>query len=273
MNPSVAVPLILMMLFASGVGTPADAGTVRLATSSSLATSGLMEVVAPAFEARSGHDLEVIAIESGKALSLGRAGRVDAVLVHASSEQDSFVETGNGMDRRPVMHIDFLIAGPRSDPAEIKGSRNVLDAFRRIERGMHPFVSRGDDSGNHTLEASLWRRSGLVPYGRWYHKTGLGMAATLTQADRRDAYVMVDRGTWIKRRSSVRLVPLFQGDDRLISLYSVILVNSARHPRVNTSGARAFLEWITSAEGQELIGSYRINGERLFIPAAATGVN
>lgn len=267
---------VLFVLIAHILGSfeaRADAKSVRLATTTSTVNSGLMDVLAPKFEKHTGLRLEIIAVGSGKALRLGREGKIDAVLVHAPLAEEKFVAAGYGVDRRHVMDNDFVIVGPNDDPAGIRGHDDAAEALRRIEKGKSPFVSRGDDSGTHKKELNLWKAAGIEPYGLWYHEVGKGMAGTLEVANRESSYVLIDRGTWLKLRDSVKLVLLVEGDKELFNPYGVIAVNPAKHPNVNYKGARAFIDWITSPETARLIGAYRIGGEPLFVPATSPDSN
>ena len=248
-------------------------GSVRLAVTTSTINSGLMDILVPKFEEHTGLRIELTAVGTGKALRLGRDGKVDVVLVHAPAAEEKFVANGHGVDRRSVMKNDFTIAGPKEDPAGIRGLDDAAEAFRRIEKAKGPFTSRGDDSGTHKKEWALWKAAGVEPYGLWYREVGSNMAATLATANQEMSYILVDRGTWLKHRDSVELLMLVEGDERLINPYSVIAVNSARHPHVNQQGARAFIDWITSPAAASLIGGYKIGGEPLFTPTAVPGTN
>ena len=247
----------------------ADNDVVRLAASMSTANSGLMAILMPKFAEDTKFRLELTAVATGKALRLGRDGMVDVVLVHAPAAEEQFIASGHGIKRLAVMQNDFIVVGPKTDPARIKASRDVVDTFRRIGESKTGFVSRADDSGNHRMELAFWRDAGIHPYGHWYHEVGKGMADALEIANREKSYLFIDRGTWLKRRSSVDLVPLFEGDERLLNVYTAIAVNPAKHPHVNHDGAQAFIDWITSRKTAELIASYRIDGEQLYVPRAA----
>ena len=247
--------------------------SVRLATTTSTVNSGLMDVLASNFEEHTGLRIELIAVGSGKALRLGRDGRVDAVFVHAPLAEERFVAAGYGVDRRYVMHNDFIIAGSKDDPAGIGGLDDAVEAFRRIEKGKGTFTSRGDDSGTHKKELTLWHEAGVEPYGLWYREVGRDMAGTLAAANLESSYVLVDRGTWLKRRDSVELVLLVEGDNRLFNPYGIIAVNPTKHAGVNYKGARALIEWITTPTAARLISAYKIGGEPLFTPTASPGAN
>ncbi|TYO95802.1 tungstate transport system substrate-binding protein [Geothermobacter ehrlichii] len=240
---------------------------LRLATTTSTENSGLLAVLLPPFEQANNCRVDVIAVGTGKALKLGETGDVDVVLVHARSKEDKFVAAGYGVDRRDVMYNDFVILGPKDDPAGIAGLADAAMAMRRIARAKATFVSRGDDSGTHTREKQLWQAAGVVPRGDWYLEAGRGMGEVLTMADERQGYTLSDRGTFLAYRGKIELAVLVEGDRRLFNPYGVIMVNPARHPHVKVELARKFMDFLTSAEGRKLITGYRRNGEQLFYVA------
>jgi len=246
----------------------ADQNVVRLAASTSTANSGLMALLMPKFEEDTKRRIELTAVATGKALRLGRDGEVDVLLVHAPAAEKQFVASGHGIKRVRVMHNDLIVAGPATDPALVKTAPDVIEAFRRISADKKAFVSRGDDSGNHRQELALWIELGIEPYGLWYREAGKGMGGTLEIANRESSYLLIDRGTWLKRRSSVDLVLLFEGDERLLNIYTAIAVNPAKHSKINNSGAQAFIDWITSPKATNMIAGYRIDGEQLYFPHA-----
>jgi len=241
---------------------------VRLATTTSTDNSGLLAVLLPPFEQQSGYQVHVIAVGTGKALRLAREGDVDLVLVHARTAEDKLVEDGFGVDRRDVMHNDFVIVGPPVDPAGVKGMDDASAALAQIAASGQPFVSRGDDSGTHKKERALWQASGAQPEGRWYREAGQGMGKVLQIAAELDAYTLTDRGTWLAMKAKSPLQILVEGDPGLFNPYGVIAVNPERFPDLNYSGAQALMDWMTSPEGQKIIGDFRIEGEPLFIPDA-----
>ncbi len=259
--------LILIVLLLTVMVVPAEQNRLRLATTTSTDNSGLLAVLHPAFEAMSGLKVDVIAVGTGKALKLGENGDVDLVLVHARAAEDRFVADGFGVNRRDVMHNDFVILGPAADPAAVKGL-SAGEALKRIEAGRVGFVSRGDDSGTHKKELALWSRAGVEPGGGWYKEAGQGMGAVITMADNLQVYTLADRGTYLAMADKISLEVLVEGDPLLFNPYGVIAVNPERHPHVNYSGATQYIEWITSEEGQALIGGYRIRGRLLFYPDA-----
>ncbi len=263
---------LLALLAGLALPAPAEGGTLRLATTTSTEASGLLAELLPAFEARTGIRVHVIAVGTGKALRLGQAGDVDVVLVHARAAEDAFMAAGHGSERRDVMWNDFLLVGPGADGAGIRGAPDVLEALRRIARARARFVSRGDDSGTHKRELALWKEAGVSPSPPWYLESGQGMGRVLQMAAELRAYTLTDRGTWLAYQGRLEpLAALFEGDARLHNPYGVIAVNPARHPGIDAAAARAFVEWITSPEAQERIGAFRVRGRQLFHPAAEPG--
>jgi len=240
---------------------------LRLATTTSLNDSGLLDVILPPFERDLGVKVDVISVGTGKALKLGENGDVDVVIVHAPKAEKEFIKNGFGVNRRELMRNDFLILGPKENPAGIKG-KDAVKAFRMISENKATFISRGDDSGSHKKEKSLWKKAGITPKGDWYLEAGQGMGATLMMADEKKAYVLCDRGTYLAYRDRISLIPLVQGDPKLINRYSVIAVNPCLHPEVNYVYAMAFIGWITSPKCQKMIGEFKVKGEVLFHPTA-----
>ncbi|UCE90178.1 MAG: substrate-binding domain-containing protein [Pseudomonadota bacterium] len=249
----------------------AQSGVVRLSTTTSTENSGLLEELLPRFEQRSGLRVEVIAVGTGKALRMGRDGDVDVVLVHAPAAEEKFVANGYGVNRRQVMYNDFVIVGPRGDPAGIAGTKDAAQALARLAAQRAPFVSRGDDSGTHKMELALWRSADVQPAGQWYREAGQGMGRVLLMASELDAYTLCDRGTWLAMHEKLALRVLVQGDQRLYNPYGIIAVNPARHAGLQYTGAMALIDWIISREAQELIRGFRINNEPLFSPLAVRG--
>ncbi len=241
---------------------------VRLATTTSTDNSGLLGVLLPPFENEFALKIDVIAVGTGRALKLGENGDVDLVLVHARAAEDEFVEKGFGVNRRDVMYNDFVLVGPESDPARLAECSSAADALGAIARSNAPFISRGDDSGTHKKELDLWRKIGIRPEGGWYIEAGQGMGAVLHIADEKRAYTLTDRGTWIAFSDKLDLEILFEGDKSLHDPYGIIAINPSVHPRANYNGAMLFIEWITSAVGQEVIADFEKNGQTLFFPSA-----
>ncbi len=259
---------LLLLTLASALPAAATDSIVRLATTTSTDNSGLLAVLLPPFEQQSGYQVHVIAVGTGKALRLAREGDVDLVLVHARAAEDKLVADGFGVDRRDVMHNDFVIVGPPADPAGLKGMNDAGAALARIAAAKQIFVSRGDDSGTHKKEKALWEASGTAPEGQWYREAGQGMGKVLQISAELDAYTLTDRGTWLAMKAKSPLQVLVEGDPGLFNPYGVIAVNPERFPDLNHQGAKALMDWITSPAGQEIIGDFRIEGEPLFIPDA-----
>lgn len=268
--------------------TGQQVGRLVLATTTSTQDSGLLDVILPDFEARYGADVEVIAVGTGQALELGKNGDADVVLVHARKQEDAFVADGFGVNRQDVMYNDFIIVGPPSDPAGIKGMTDAGAAFGKLAAAQSIFISRGDNSGTHTKEISIWEASQLPlieassvispekkvkqPEGDWYQSVGQGMGAVLTIAGEQQAYTLSDRATFLARKQAgLDLEILVEGDSRLFNPYGVIAVNPEKHPTVNAAGAQAFIEWLTSVETQKLISQYGQDkfGQSLFVPDSA----
>ena len=259
-----AVFLVLATTLASG----ADPGTLRLATTTSTDNSGLLKVILPRFEAASGLKVHVISVGTGKAMKLGENGDVDALLVHSRPDEDRFVAAGYGVERRDVMYNDFVLVGPASDPAKVRGMRDVIAAFRRILEARATFVSRGDDSGTEKMEQSYWKSVGSMPQGSRYLSVGQGMGEVLVMAGNQRGYTLSDRATYGAYRTRVDLAVLVEGDPRMFNPYGVIAVNPKRYRDVNFRGAMQFIEWITGPEGRRAIADFKVNGHQLFFPTA-----
>ncbi len=265
---------LTLLLFAAACATStafaAAQPRLKLATTTSTYDSGLLDILLPPFEQKQdgGIRVDVIAVGTGKALKLAENGDVDAVLVHAPRLEEEFVAAGFGVDRRGVMHNDFIVVGPLSDQAGIAGTDKVADAFATIARKKAMFFSRGDLSGTHRKEQAIWAIAGIEPGGTWYIEVGQGMAATLRMADEKRGYVLIDRGTYLALRETVNLRVLVEYDPPLHNPYSIIAVNPRRWPHVEYGQARALIDYVTSAEAQALIGGYRKYGQQLFAPSA-----
>lgn len=263
--------LWLAVLLTASMALPAHAAekVVRLATTTSTASSGLLDAILPKFETECGCKVHVIAVGTGKALKLGEDGNVDVVLVHARPAEDAFVAAGHGIDRRDVMYNDFVLIGPNNDPAEIRGEKDVLVAMKKIADAKWKFVSRGDDSGTDQMERGYWRDLGIKPDGqRWYSAAGQGMGEVLMMSGEMRAYTLTDRGTYISFRDKIGLPILMQGDSRMFNPYGIIAVNPKKYPKTNYQGATELINWMTSPEGQKLIGDFKVGGEQLFLPSA-----
>jgi tungstate transport system substrate-binding protein len=266
------VSLVLLTLMLSLPALAVDKNILRLATTTSTANSGLLDYLLPKFEATCACKVNVISVGTGKALKLGEDGNVDVVLVHAREAEDAFVAAGHGIDRRDVMYNDFILIGPHNDPAKIKNDKDVIDAMKRIATSQSKFISRGDESGTDIMEKGYWKTANIKPEennkSRWYFSAGQGMGEVLQMAGEMRAYTLTDRGTYISYREKIGLPILMQGDTRMYNPYGVIAVNPQKYPDVNYKGAAALIKWITSAEGQALIGSFKVGGEQLFTPNA-----
>ncbi len=241
---------------------------LRMATTTSTENSGLLYELLPPFEEQNNCKVDVIAVGTGKALKLGENGDVDAVFVHARNAEDKFVADGFGVSRRDVMYNDFVILGPENDPAGIKGTQDAPAALKKIADKQACFCSRGDDSGTHKKEQSLWQAAGVQPRGQWYVETGQGMGATLTVANEKLAYTLTDRGTYLAFRDKIQLQILCEGDKRLFNPYGIIAVNPKRHAHAKHDLALKLIEYVTSAEGQRIIAGFKKAGEQLFHPNA-----
>ena len=251
-------------------GSAQSSQALRLATTTSTDNSGLLSYLLPIFEERSGISVQVIAVGTGKALRIARAGDVDVVMVHARPAEERFVAEGHGVDRREFMYNDFIVVGPRGDPADVGKTKSITEAMGRIASSGR-FVSRGDDSGTHQKERALWKMASREPGGDWYVESGLGMGKVLQMASELDAYTITDRGTWLAYKGRLELVLLLQGDPPLFNPYGVIAVNPERHPHTNYAGATAFIDWLASPEGQRLIANYSVSGHVLFHPLLIPG--
>ena len=260
-------------LLALTLGAP-DADSrkfITVASTTSTEQSGLFRHVLPIFEKKTGIQVRVVALGTGQALDLARRGDADVVFVHARSAEERFVAEGHGVKRLPVMYNDFVLIGPKADPAKIGGGKDSVAALRRIRDARALFVSRGDRSGTHLAELELWKAAGVdlaKERGPWYRDTGQGMGPALNTASSMNAYILADRGTWLAFRNRGDLAVLVQGDKRLFNQYGVMLVNPGRHPNVKRAEGQAFIDWLLSPEGQKAIAAYRINGEQLFYPNA-----
>jgi tungstate transport system substrate-binding protein len=245
--------------------------SIVVASTTSTQDSGLFGHILPLFKTKSGIDVKVIAQGTGQALDTARRGDADVVLVHAKSQEEKFVADGFGVKRSDLMYNDFVLIGPGSDPAGVKGSTDIVAALQAIQKKAAPFVSRGDKSGTHAAELALWKQAGIeidTAKGPWYREIGQGMGAALNMAGSTNAYVLSDRGTWLSFKNSGDLVISVEGDRRLFNQYGVILVNPAKHPTVKKDLGQTFIDWLLSDEGQAAIAGYKINGKQLFFPNA-----
>ena len=255
------------------VAAPARAQdkSIVVASTTSTQDSGLFSHILPLFKAKTGIDVKVVAQGTGQALDTGRRGDADVLFVHAKAQEDKFVADGFGVKRYPVMYNDFVLIGPKSDPAGIKGMTDVAEALKAIKSKGAPFISRGDRSGTHIAELDLWKAAGIdigKEKGSWYKEIGQGMGAALNTASAANAYVLADRGTWLSFKNRGDLDILVAGDKRLFNQYGVMLVNPEKHPHVKKALGQAFIDWLVSPEGQKAIADYKINGQELFFPNA-----
>jgi tungstate transport system substrate-binding protein len=230
-----------------------------------------MPYLLPHFEKQYDCKVDVVAVGTGQALKLAEKGNVDMVLVHAPDLEKKFVAEGYGINRQTFMVNDFVILGPESDPARIRGMTDAAEALLKIRNGEALFISRGDNSGTHRKEKSLWDKAGIKPAGSWYLEIGQGMGAVLTMADEKNAYTVCDRGTWLSRQHQLKLQILAEGDSGLLNYYSAIQVNPERYPEVKADLSRQLTDWLCSPEGQKLIGEYTVGGNRLFRPSYGGG--
>jgi len=266
--------LIVFLVFSQlALALPASAQDKAIVVASTTSTqdSGLFNFILPMFKAKTGIEVRVIAQGTGQALDTGRRGDADVVFVHAKPQEEKFVADGFGVERFAVMYNDFVLIGPKSDPAKVKGGNDVVAALQAISKSEATFVSRGDKSGTHAAELALWKQASLDPAGvrpAWYREIGQGMGAALNTAGAMGAYVLSDRGTWISFKNKAELEIAVEGDQRLFNQYGVILVNPAKHPSVKKDLGQAFIDWLVSSEGQDAIRAYQIDGQQLFFPNA-----
>jgi tungstate transport system substrate-binding protein len=244
---------------------------ITVASTTSTEQSGLFGHILPIFEKKSGIQVRVVALGTGQALDLARRGDADVVFVHAKAAEEKFLAEGHGVKRFAVMYNDFVLIGPRSDPARIAGNKDITEALKKIQSTQAPFVSRGDKSGTHMAELDLWKAAGIdlgKAKGPWYRDTGQGMGPALNTAASMNAYLLADRGTWLAFRNRGDLTILVEGDRRLHNQYGVMLASPDKHPTVKKDLGQTFIDWLVSPEGQKAIADYKIGGEQLFFPNA-----
>lgn len=272
---------IFIALAAAGLiaaTTPALAQDKSIVVSSTTSTtdSGLFNHLLPLFKKKTGIDVKVVSQGTGQALDTGRRGDSDVVFVHARAQEEKFVADGYGVKRHPVMYNDFILIGPKSDPAGVKGGKDITAALKKIKDKGAPFISRGDKSGTHSAELRLWKAADIdiaKDKGDWYKEIGQGMGAALNTASGSNAYVLADRGTWLSFKNRGDLVIVVEGDSKLFNQYGLILVNPEKHKNVKKAEGQAFIDWLISPEGQKAIADYKVNGQQLFFPnATAQGV-
>jgi tungstate transport system substrate-binding protein len=243
---------------------------ITVASTTSTEQSGLFKHLLPEAKKALGFDVRVVAVGTGQALDMGRRGDADVVFVHDRDAEEKFLAEGFGVKRHEVMYNDFIVVGPKSDPAGAKG-KDVVAGFRKIAAAQQPFASRADKSGTDAAEKRYWKMAGIEPKGTWYRETGSGMGPTLNTASAMNAYTLADRGTWLSFRNRGELVILVEGDEKLFNQYGVMLVNPAKHAHVKTEMGQRFIDWLVSPAGQKAIASYRIDGQQLFFPNAKAG--
>ena len=244
--------------------------SIVLSSTTSTEQSGLFGFILPIFKMKSGIDVKVVAVGTGQALDIGRRGDADVVFVHDKPAEEKFVSEGFSTQRNEVMYNDFVLIGPKSDPAKIAGGKDIQLAFKKIASAQAPFVSRGDKSGTHAAELRYWKDAGITPASSssWYKETGSGMGPALNTASGMNGYILADRATWLSFKNRGDLAILVQGDPKLFNQYGVMLVNPAKFPNVKKAEGQAFIDWILSKNGQDVIASYQLGGEQLFFPNA-----
>ncbi len=262
------IRIVLLIVALLNLNGGAFADTLRLGTTTTTEDSGLLAWLIPAYEKKSGDKVRVTLGGTGQVLKFGRNGDVDVILSHSVIDEEKFIADGFGVARFDVMYNDFVIVGPREDPAKIRGLTDPRLAFRKILEGKFPFVSRGDESGTHRAEQKIWSDAILQPQGDWYMRAGAGMAEVLRIAHERGAYGLADRGTFTKHKKALDLDLLVTGEPRISNQYAVMAVNPKKYPTVNFVGAQRFVDWIVSAQGQAHIADFRVDGQRLFFPNA-----
>ena len=276
MNASRRLLLSSMLALTCITGLPVNAQErfITVASTTSTEQSGLFGYLLPIYAKKTGVQVRVVALGTGQALDVGRRGDADVLFVLDKPAEEKFVAESFGVERREVMYNDFVLIGPKGDPAKVAGAKDIVAAFRKIQGAQAPFVSRGDKSGTHAAELRLWKDAGIDlagARGPWYRETGSGMGPALNTASSMNAYIFADRGTWLNFKNRGELTIVVEGDNRLFNQYGVILVNPARHPHVKKDLGQAFIDWMLSAEGQRTIADYKIGGEQLFFPNAGRG--
>jgi tungstate transport system substrate-binding protein len=269
-----ALSAALLLAPLASPGFAADDDFIIVQSTTSTQNSGLFDHILPKFSEKTGTEVRVVAVGTGQALKNARNGDGDVVLVHSKPDEEKFVAEGWGVKRHDVMYNDFVIVGPNADPAGVAGLKDADQALKKIAEAEASFTSRGDNSGTHKAELRLWKKTGVDPThasGDWYLETGSGMGATLNTAVGKHAYTLTDRGTWLSFANKADFELLVEGDPKLFNQYGVILVNPEKHPRVRAEKGQAFVDWLTSSEGQKAIASYKIDGKQLFSPNARAG--
>jgi len=263
--------LLVALVLCLSAPAQAEDRFITVSSTTSTEQSGLFKHLLPIFEKKTGIQVRVVAVGTGQALDIGRRGDADVVFVHAKPLEEKFLAEGHGVKRLDVMYNDFVLIGPKADPAKVAGTKDIVAALQKIKAAQAPFVSRGDKSGTHFAELTLWKDAGIdiaKDKGPWYRDTGQGMGPALNTAAGMNAYILSDRGTWLSFKNRADLVIVVEGDKRLFNQYGVMLVNPAQHPNVKKEMGQAFIDWLVSPEGQKAIADYKIGGEQLFFPNA-----
>jgi tungstate transport system substrate-binding protein len=262
--------LVSLALFTLAPCVQAQEKSIIVSSTTSTEQSGLFGYILPIFKMKSGIDVKVVAVGTGQALDIGRRGDADVVFVHDKPAEEQFIQEGNATKRFDVMYNDFVLIGPKSDPAKISGGKDIQAALQKIAAAQAPFVSRGDKSGTHAAELRYWKGAGIAVSSNqpWYKETGSGMGPALNTASAMNGYILADRGTWLSFKNRGDLTILVQGDPKLFNQYGVMLVNPAKFPSVKKAEGQAFVDWLVSKNGQDVIASYQIGGEQLFFPNA-----
>lgn len=268
MNKTIASVVMSSLILVSYSVSSAEQTRLRLATTTSTYDSGLLGYLLPKFEQDSGYKVDVIATGTGKALKMGENGDVDVVMTHAPQAEAKFVEAGYGVLPRQLMYNDFVVVGPQDDPAKIASLTNITQVFENIAKSGVVFISRGDDSGTHKKELSIWAQNKIEPNFGGYRSVGQGMGPTLNMASEIQAYTLTDRGTWLAYNNQLDLKILFEGDKQLLNLYQVIIVNPERYPTTHYQAAKVFSDWLVNPKGQQLINEFKVNNQQLFVANA-----
>jgi tungstate transport system substrate-binding protein len=259
--------ILLLLVVATGCrGSATPTQTITVAAGTTLQDSGLFDVLLPRCRAETGIEVKAVAVGTGQALEIAKRGDADALLTHSPSAEKEFLAAGWAESRTEVFWNDFLVVGPQSDPAEVKQAKDAITALERVANAKSPFVSRGDDSGNHKLEQKLWQQAGIQPKGEWYISVGTGMAQAFRVANEKQAYLLADRGTWLASRKQLDLVVVHEGDPKLVNQYSVLVVNPEKHAHLHAASARRFAEWLQKPETEQFIADFGKDkyGEALF---------
>ncbi len=267
----IAAAIVALALLGLQGPAVAQQNFITVASTTSTEQSGLFKHLLPVFEKKTGTQVRVVALGTGQALDMGRRGDADVVFVHNKVAEEKFVADGLGVRRFEVMYNDFVLVGPKADPAKIAGGKDITDAYKKIAGSNSPFASRGDKSGTHAAELRLWKEAGIDPNtgkGSWYRETGSGMGTTLNTASAMNAYSFTDRGTWLSFKNRGDLLIVVEGDQKLFNQYGVMLVSPAKHPHVKKDPGQAFVDWLISPEGQQTIATYKIDADQLFFPNA-----